>query len=91
VTTDTGNPDATRGTPWQLGVACDELGCGGNFEGDFIVAEDSTRSERLRVVLDYAEQHGWRVIWRQPIGDSLTYCPPCAADWPDRGVAENGP
>jgi hypothetical protein len=77
-------PDlAVRGTPWQLGVRCDGPDCGVSFEGDFIVAEDSIRSERLRVVLDYAENHGWRVEWRQPIGRSLTYCPACSSDIPE--------
>lgn len=66
-----------QGTPWHLGVSCDGPDCGANFEGDFLVAEDATRGERLRVVLDYAEAHGWRVIWRQPIGDSLAYCSEC--------------
>ena len=65
-------------TPWQLGVSCDGQDCGTRLEGDFMVAEDSTRGERLRVVLDYAEKQGWRVTWRQPVSDSLTYCPPCS-------------
>ena len=67
-----------QGTPWRLGVRCDGSGCDTCFEGDFLVAEDSTRSERLRVVLDHAEKRGWRVIWHQPIGDSVTYCPACS-------------
>jgi hypothetical protein len=66
-----------QGTPWQLGVRCDSPDCGANFEGDFMVAEDSTRIERLGVVLHWVEQRGWRVIWDQPIWDSRTYCPDC--------------
>jgi hypothetical protein len=71
------------GTPWGLGVSCDDPGCATRFVGDFIVPEDSTRSVRLRIVLDHAEKkEGWRVIWRQPVADSLTYCPPCSAEVP---------
>ena len=40
-----------------------------------LVLEDSTRDERLHVVLSHAENRGWRVVWRHPIADSLTYCP----------------
>jgi hypothetical protein len=67
--------EGVYGTPWGLGVACDAPDCGIRFEGDFLVREDSTRSERLHVVLSHAERHGWRVIWRQPVEGSLTYCP----------------
>lgn len=84
-------PEATaQGTPWQLGVRCDGLGCDVNFEGDFIVAEDATRGGRLRVVLDWAANNGWRVEWREPIGDSLAYCPPCSSPVPpDPGSGQN--
>ena len=84
VTTDTGKPDnaTVRGTPWQLGVRCDGPDCGTRWEGDFIVAEDSTPGERLRVVLDHAEKCGWHVNWRQPVGDSLTFCPACVPPLP---------
>jgi hypothetical protein len=81
---------AVRGTPWSLGVSCDTPGCGTSFEGDFLVAENSIRSERLRVVLDHVEKQGWRVIWRRPIGDSLTYCPSCAATSSPTGTAPTG-
>jgi hypothetical protein len=66
------------GMPVQLGVRCDGPGCFARFEGDFLVAEDSTRGERLRVVLDYAEKQGWCVIRHRPIWDSVTYCPSCS-------------
>ena len=68
-------PGTARGTPWLLGVRCDRRGCDTTFEGDFLVAEDATPGERLRVVLDWVGNHGWRVIWRQPVKDSLTFCP----------------
>ena len=71
--------DTAQGTPWSLGVRCDTPDCGTCFEGDFLVAEDSTRDERLRVVLDWVEKHGWHVDWRRPVGASLTYCPACSA------------
>jgi len=67
-----------QGMPVQIGVTCDGPGCGAHFEGDFMVAKDSTRGERLRVVLDYAEKHGWRVIRHRPVWDSVTYCPACS-------------
>jgi hypothetical protein len=72
-----------QGTPWSLGVRCDTPGCDTRFEGDFLVAEDSTRPERLRVVLDYAESHGWRVVPVPPGLGPLTYCPPCSRDIPE--------
>jgi hypothetical protein len=63
-----------------LGVRCDDPDCGTCFEGDFIVAEDSTRDDRLRVVLRHVESIGWRVEY--PQGDAyadeaVTYCPSC--------------
>ena len=73
---------AACGTPWQLGIRCDKPGCPVHFDGDFLVAEDSTRDERLQVVLAWAEKRGWRVIWREPAGDSLTYCPCCSPEAP---------
>jgi hypothetical protein len=63
--------------PVQLAVTCDGPGCGAHFDGDFLVAEDSTHGERIRLVLDYAEQHGWHVTWHEPVWDSVTYCPAC--------------
>jgi len=79
------------GMPVQLGVICDSPDCGGNFEDDFMVAEDSTRDERLAVVLRHVEKHGWRVIWHQPVSGSRTYCPDCARPdcrhvWDQRNV-----
>ncbi len=67
-----------EGTPWSLGVACDGPGCGAHFEGDFLVAEDSTRDERLAVVLRHVQEHGWHVTWHEPAEDSVTYCPYCS-------------
>lgn len=81
MTTETTAADAQdrRGTPWQLGVACDRQGCRERFEGDFLVAEDSTRGERLRVVLDHVEKaEGWSVVRPDGSGDpaaALTFCP----------------
>lgn len=74
--------DSGRGTPWPLGVRCDwPDGCDTSFEGDFLVREDSTRDERLVVVLRWAEQRlGWRVAWCQPAGNSLAFCPAHADD-----------
>lgn len=84
-------PDLTtaQGTPWNLGVRCDGPGCDTSFEGDFIVAEDATRGERLRVVLAWAANNGWRVEWRQPFGGSLAYCPACSAPVPPEGKDED--
>ena len=79
---ETAGNDAVRGTPWSLGVRCDGPGCTANFEGDFLVPENSTRGERLRIVLDWVEAHGWRVDWQRPIWASLTYCSPCAGASP---------
>lgn len=64
--------------PVQLGVSCDTPGDETSFVHDFLVPEDSTRGERLRVVLDYAAEQGWRVDLAQPIEASSTYCPRCA-------------
>ena len=54
-----------NGTPWRLGVRCDHPGCAVVFEGDFLVAEDSTRDDRLRVVLKHVESIGWGVEYPQ--------------------------
>ena len=68
------------GTPWRLGVRCDHPECMVAFESDFLVAEDSTRDDRLRVVLKHVESIGWGVEY--PQGDAyadeaVTYCPSC--------------
>jgi hypothetical protein len=69
----------------QLAVACDDLGCATVFEGDFVVAEDSTKAERLAVVLAYVEGLGWRVTDEDPPDAALAFCPAHAADlrWED--------
>ena len=71
---------ARTGTPWSLGVQCDREGCGTRFEGDFLVAEDATRDERLQVVLNHVrDKEGWQVFWpAAPPADAdfaETYCP----------------
>jgi hypothetical protein len=63
------------GTPWSLGIACDHSGCGERFEGDFLVAEDSTRDERLLVALNYAQNKlGWQVTGTDDPGSAETFC-----------------
>jgi hypothetical protein len=69
----TDRPDAT---PWRLGVRCDRMGCPIRFEGDFLVAENATLGERLRVALDHVrDKEGWQVIWAAGAGEAETYCP----------------
>jgi hypothetical protein len=71
------------GTPWQLAVACDHLVCGTVFEGDFWVPEDSTREDRLRIVLKHVERIGWHVEYPQGStdpGEAVTFCPSCEGD-----------
>ena len=81
-----------NGTPWSLGVRCDRPGFAAVFESDFLVAEDSTRDDRLRVVLNHVANVGWRVEY--PQGDTyadeaVTYCPSCAKAAPLGAGAED--
>ena len=81
---------AQQGTPWSLGIACDDFGCGERYEGDFLVAEGSTRDERLRVILDHAASLGWSVVQPSHSGDAAdaeTFCPAHGIDF----AADLGP
>jgi hypothetical protein len=65
-------------TPLQLGVRCDRDECGTYFEADFLIADDATRDERLRVVLNHvSNKEGWQVIWPASAraDEAVTYCP----------------
>jgi hypothetical protein len=78
-----------NGTPWSLGVSCDNPGCGVAVEGDFWVPEDSARDDRLRIVLKHAESIGWRVEYppgsADPAGAEV-FCPACT-----RSATASGP
>jgi hypothetical protein len=77
-------PGSSRNaTPWQLGVRCDHPGCEVVFEADFWVPEDSTRDDRLRIVLKRVENVGWAVEYPQGStdpGEAVTFCPSCVRD-----------
>ena len=67
-----------NGTPWSLGVRCDQPGCAVVFESDFWVPENSTRDGRLRVVLEYVGNIGWGVEYPPGISrpdEAATFCP----------------
>jgi len=72
-----------NGTPWSLGARCDRPGCEVAFEADFLVPEDSTRDDRLRIVLKRVESIGWCVEYPQESadpGEAVTFCPSCERD-----------
>jgi hypothetical protein len=76
--TETAENQGRRGTPWRLGVACDWPRCGAFREAGFLVAEDGTIGERLRVVLNHAERSwGWTVVEADSgsPSDALAFCP----------------
>ena len=59
--------------PARLGVRCD--GCGTHWEGDFVVSDEVSHAQRLKLVTGFvAEHHGWRVV-----SVDETYCPACKA------------
>ena len=70
--------DRSVATPRRLGVRSHRMGCPVRFEGDFLVAEDATLGERLRVALDHVrDKENWQVIWPDGAGPDAaeTYCP----------------
>ena len=53
------------------------------FEADFLVPEDSTRDDRLRIVLKHVESIGWDVEYpqRDAVPDEAeTFCPSCVKE-----------
>jgi hypothetical protein len=57
--------------PAQLAVAC-EL-CPTQLAADFVVTDDTTKTQRLQLITDHARTLGWLCV------DSWTYCPTCTS------------